>query len=717
MPPMRLRRSSFVHQIPVGEGRILVIHAISHLRLVVDGDIAEIIDFFRAPRTLPKDYPALARRVSGELDTVLGAIQALVDRGVLTKDEPQAELAAITAELCPSYGRDPGALLERYRRAAKEGGGAYWAAGPARALADIAPKGPRLDVVLFGDCDIHMESDFIRREAAERGLDVRVAAAFPDDVRFVSEHPHDAVLIGALRSRHDITAEPTGDAPPYGVYIAEASRLLTALREHTAAPILIDNLPEPTVQPLGLAERGLNGHRNRFRLANVSLSQLAEGFKDVHVVDVAAAMAAAGAERMLDDGQVGFTHLGSPGWMLQRPQSELQAVHRLFPELGPLAEQLGGDPYGRETAVAKTHVDALVGALGLDQKKCVIVDLDGVLWPGVLAETGAPFAWSPEISGPFSFVGHYFGLHEALLCLKRRGVLLACVSKNDEAMVRRLWTYPDHYPRERLLGPDDFVTWRVNWEDKVENIRSIAEELGFAPEAFLFIDDHPGERDRVRQRLAEVEVWGEDLLGLRRRLLSDPRLQRPSITEEASARTELVKAQLVRQQVRAASGSERDYVVSLNLQCQVRRLRLGDRLERVEELFQRTTQFNTTGRKFTASELGDMLDNPAAALFSLNVSDRFGDHGLVGAAVTVGGAILGLVLSCRVLGLGAEKVFMQQILDSLAGEYATVSGRIAPTDRNAPCRNIYRDSGFAQDADGLWRLSLASQAHLAAVTG
>ena len=35
--------------------------------------------------------------------------------------------------------------------------------------------------------------------------------------------------------------------------------MLSELRKRSSAPILIDNLPEPTVQPLGLAERGLDG--------------------------------------------------------------------------------------------------------------------------------------------------------------------------------------------------------------------------------------------------------------------------------------------------------------------------------------------------------------------------------------------------------------------------------------------------------------------------
>ena len=289
------------------------------------------------------------------------------------------------------------------------------------------------------------------------------------------------------------------------------------------------------MQPLGMAERGITGHRARFRLANVALAELAATMPDVHVVDIAAALGAAGSERMLDDGQVGFTHFGSPGWMLQRPESEKAAVHGIFPDTAPLAAMGRRRSLSPGSARWRARISTLWSLCWASgARNASIVDLDGTLWPGVLAETGSPFAWTPEISGVFSYVGLYFGLHEALLCLKKRGIVLACVSKNDEATVRELWKYPDNYPRDRLLTPDDFVTWRVNWNDKVENIRSIAEELGFALDTFLFIDDHPVERDRVRQRLPEVEVWGEDPFSLRRMLLSDPRLQVPVITEESA---------------------------------------------------------------------------------------------------------------------------------------------------------------------------------------
>jgi FkbH-like protein len=707
---MLLRRSRFIHQLPVGKDRTLIVHAISHMRLPCDRDISALVDYFAEPRRMPEDcgamtalFPNTADAPADLRDVIERTVTELRSSGILTEMTPEQELAAIGAELAEKHGRDPAELLERYRRELKEGAAAYWSVGASHGLADFAAGGQRVDAVLFGDCDIQMEADFLRREAARRGIDLHVAATFPDDTRFAAERKHDCVLIGALQARH-LVAEDVEGLNPHAAYIAYATQMLTELRALTSAPILIDNLPEPTVQPLGLAERGVKGHRTRFRLTNVALAELANAFPDVYVIDIAAALAAAGAERLLDDGQVGFTHFGSPGWLLQRPESEKAAVHGIFPDTAPLAQALGGDPYGREAVVAARHIDALVTVMGIGRKKCVILDLDGTLWPGVLAETGSPFAWTPEISGGFSFIGLYFGLHEALLCLKRRGIVLACVSKNDETSVRELWKYADHYPAARLLTPDDFVTWRINWDDKVGNIRSIADELGFALDTFLFIDDSPVERDRVRQRLPEVEVWGEDPFSLRRRLLNDPRLQIPVITAEAASRSTLVKAQIARQQLRAETLGEAQYIEQLRIQCRIECLTPDStKLQRVEELFRRTTQFNTTGRKFSASELAALVQNPAARVFVVDVSDRLGDHGMVGAAVIDGCEIAGFAISCRALGMGIEHSFLRHIQDEMKDRPPALRGKIIPTARNIPARNIYRDNGFAENEGGVWQ--------------
>jgi FkbH-like protein len=706
---MILRQSCFVHQLPVGADHVLVVHAFSHVRLKVTQEVSDMIEFFATPRPLPDAYEELEKRMSYSRDTLDRSVQSLVKRGILTEKNAGEEMAALVAGLGETEGRDPMSLLDRYRREMKEGGESYWGATTAQGFEELSITAKRVELVLFGDCEIQMESDFLRREAARRNVDLRVSAAFADDLRFASEHKHDAILIGALRSRHEIVANPkAGPHPHQATYINQVRQMLLNLRERTSAPLLIDNLPEPTVQPLGLAERGLDGHRTRFRLANVALAEVAAGFPDVHVIDVAAALGAMGSELLLDDGQVDFTHFGSPGWMLQRPQSELSVVHHAFPDLTPLIQWVGGDPYIRENTMARIHIDALTAVLGIGRKKCVIVDLDGTLWPGVLAETGSPFAWDPSTSGPYSFVGLFFGIHEALRCVKRRGIVLACVSKNDEATVRQLWTYASHYPRERLLTLDDFVTWRINWNDKTENIRSIADQLGFALDTFLFIDDHPIERDRVRQRLPEVDVWGENLFGLRRALLNDPRLQVPRITNESAARSDLIKSRLSRDKFHAEAPDEEQYIRSLKIQCNIERLTGDVHLTRIEELFQRTTQFNTTARKFTVGELQALLVDPVAGIFSIHLSDRFGDHGLVGAAVLARGEILGFVLSCRILGLGVEHTFLKYIIETQRSLCATLAGRIIETARNFPVRNIYRDNGFIQVENGLWRLDLTA---------
>ena len=678
---MLLRLSRFVHLLPVGSDRVLVVDAISHVRMVVNNEIAGVIRSFATPTSVPE---------LGE-----GLLAALFQRGIVTDKTPEEEARHVAGLLSPYLGRDPEALLEQYRLKAKEGVEAYFAASATLTPHDFTrPTKHHAELLLFGDCDVQVEADFLRRHAATRGLALKIAASFPNDLRLAEEHSHDAILIGALRQRFAIPEN--ADPEPHAGFIAEARMILEGLRKHSKAPILIDNLPEPTVEPLGLADRGPMGHRNRFRAANLALAELAAGFSDVHVVDMAAVLNGAGAERMLDDGLMAFAHFGSPGWLLQRPEREKAGVHGIFPDIGDFAAGLGGDPYLREKITARAHVNELFAVLAIERKKCVIVDLDGLLWPGVLAETGAPFAWRPDVSSPYSYVGLYFGLHDALLSLKKRGILLACVSKNDEATVRELWKYGEQYSLVRLLTPDDFVTWRVNWQDKVENIRSIAKELGLALETFVFLDDNPVERDRVRQRLPEVEVWGEDPFTLRRQLLTDPRLQIPVVTAESASRTELAKAQLGRDKARGEAISEEEFLATLKVETRIAPMAAGE-AARVSELFQRTTQFNTNGAKFSAGELEGLMKNGAAKIFTVHVKDRFGDHGLVGAAVLKGGEIAGLVLSCRVLGMGVEHEFLRHLKQAGAR-----SGRIIETARNIPVRNIYRDHGFAL-ADGVWR--------------
>ena len=109
---MLLRLSRFTHLIPVGTDRVLVIDAISHMRLVVDRAAARAIQSFAKPTEV----------------AVLGPLARLLEGGILTEKSLDEELAHVANLLGSVHGRDPGALLERFRREAKEGPDPYWAA-------------------------------------------------------------------------------------------------------------------------------------------------------------------------------------------------------------------------------------------------------------------------------------------------------------------------------------------------------------------------------------------------------------------------------------------------------------------------------------------------------------------------------------------------------------------------------------------------------------
>ena len=79
---MILRRSRFVHQLPVGKDRTLIVHAISHMRLPADADVSTLIDHFAQPRRIPEDCEAMAALIA-KPDEKLAELRDVVERTVM----------------------------------------------------------------------------------------------------------------------------------------------------------------------------------------------------------------------------------------------------------------------------------------------------------------------------------------------------------------------------------------------------------------------------------------------------------------------------------------------------------------------------------------------------------------------------------------------------------------------------------------------------------
>ena len=96
---------------------------------------------------------------------------------------------------------------------------------------------------------------------------------------------------------------------------------------------------------------------------------------------------------------------------------------------------LGKIPFSNEVfkAAARDLKAALRGLNG-QAKKVVILDLDETLWGGIVGETG----WQGLILGGHDPAGEALvDFQRELKALTRRGILLAIVSKNEEAVAMK----------------------------------------------------------------------------------------------------------------------------------------------------------------------------------------------------------------------------------------------------------------------------------------
>jgi FkbH-like protein len=323
-----------------------------------------------------------------------------------------------------------------------------------------------------------------------------------------------------------------------------------------------------------------------------------------------------------------------------------------------------------------------------DQIKIVILDLDDTLWRGVLAEDGH-FKDGLE--------GWPLGLLEAILFLKKRGILLAIASKNDEAFIRARW---EEIFRGKLLL-EDFVSIRINWNPKPQSIREILEETNILPGNALFIDDNPAERDSVQREFPEIRLLGEDLYYLRRILLWSPELQVPFITDESSKRTEMIQAQAVREESRKSMTRE-EFLSSLDITIEGEVITGCDHPEynRAQELLNKTNQFNTTGRRWTPEEIQRFFTE-GGAFHAFKVADKYTSYGLVGLLLVQGNSIRQFVMSCRVVGLDVEQQMLRSVIDRI--EASEVTAEYAKTENNHLCTDLYAQNGFELRAgEGGW---------------
>lgn len=320
------------------------------------------------------------------------------------------------------------------------------------------------------------------------------------------------------------------------------------------------------------------------------------------------------------------------------------------------------------------------------EKKCLVLDLDNILWGGVIGEDGLD-----GIKLGFDEPGAGFvAFQQAVLDLHNRGVILAINSKNNhEDAMRVIREHPNMVLKEK-----NFAAVRVNWGDKSENMREIAEELNIGLDSFVFLDDDPTNREIMRGILPEVETpdlppdpsdYAKFLMGL-------PYFHGGIITDEDRMRGNLYVTERLRKSAEKNFTSSGEYLRNLELEVVFYK---DDKsyISRLAQLTGKTNQFNMNKTPLAEEEILNYINDPRHIVIHAAAKDRFGDYGIIAFALldksSPDWVIKSMLMSCRALGRGIEETFMEA-LAGLARENnaAKLQVLFSKSEKNRPAEDF-----------------------------
>ena len=343
-------------------------------------------------------------------------------------------------------------------------------------------------------------------------------------------------------------------------------------------------------------------------------------------------------------------------------------------------------------AVAGLTVDAIQALRGRVHK-AVVLDLDNTLWGGVIGDDGLEGIQIGELG-----IGHaYTEMQLWLKELKKRGILLAVCSKNNEATAKEPFL---HHP-EMTLRLEDFVLFVANWEDKASNIRLIQNTLNIGMDSLVFIDDNPFERNQVREAIPEItvpELPADPALYLRY-LQGLNLFETAALSANDGERTAQNRTEAERTSLLSAYASYDEYLQKLDMRAVAAPFD-AFHYPRIAQLTQRSNQFNLRTVRYTEAQVEALAQDSRYITRYYTLRDRFGDYGLISVVVLERqpGDVLFVtewLMSCRVLKRGMEEFIVNDMLAlARADGCRQVVGEYIPTPKNAMVADLYTRMGF-----------------------
>lgn len=327
-------------------------------------------------------------------------------------------------------------------------------------------------------------------------------------------------------------------------------------------------------------------------------------------------------------------------------------------------------------------------------KKAVIFDCDNTLWKGILGEDGYDGINMSEHS---KFGGIYHQVQNMAVWLSKHGVLIGLCSKNNpEDVTDVIKRHPD-----MALKNENVVISQVNWNDKVSNLRSIAETLNIGLDSLVFVDDSDFEINLIKEQLPQVLC-----VQVPEAIYDYPAKLGEIINTYfyfSDSKADLDKTNQYKQQAERAKQKSKftditEYLRSLEMEITFG-VDKAEEAERVAQLTQKTNQLNVCTTRYTQAQIEAIKDSPSQSYISLSVKDKFGDSGLTGVAIVSyadgKGRIDDFLMSCRVMGRNIEFSFVDYMMSFLIGHGCKmVEAQYLPTQKNKPVSDFFEKCGF-----------------------
>jgi FkbH-like protein len=345
----------------------------------------------------------------------------------------------------------------------------------------------------------------------------------------------------------------------------------------------------------------------------------------------------------------------------------------------------------------KTLAEGLAGLINSLEKptrKVLVLDCDNTLWGGVIGENGL----SGIQLGQDGIGNAYVDFQKVARWLNRQGILLAISSKNEESDV---WMVFDRHPA-MVLRREELAAYRIDWREKTLHLREIASELNLGLDSLVFWDDNALEREKVRNALPQVFVpeppadiaeWPDSLASL------------DCLARSVNTSDDLFKNQQYQARAAFLAAAKQyeettPFLASIGMKPRLVEIDAAT-LGRAAQLCAKTNQFNLRLIRHNEADIESMLHRCGAKGFLVALTDKFGDHGIIGLTLAVAThrddtAFLDtFLLSCRAMGRHIEAWMLARLQQRLLQKgYRYLLAQYVPGERNAPIANFLPEHGF-----------------------